>query len=134
MVAFNEVQLQNLSMQAANGFQGASIEGMLNQYFGSTSLGNGINLSNVLAGIDSLEQIGSDNAQQQANGVQSLVSNIMSMISKLGTGEAAAAGSEVGKNTQNTNKTVTATEEQVAKFQSDFEGIQQNIETDKTLT
>lgn len=130
MVAFNEVQLQNLSMQAANGFQGASIEGMLNQYFGGTSLGNGINLSNVLAGIDSLEQIGNGDSQQQANGVQSLVNNIMGMIAKLGTGEATAAGSEVAKNTQNTNKTVTATEEQVAKFQSDFEGIQQNIETE----
>ena len=131
MVAFNEVQLQNLSMQTANGFRGASIEGMLNQYFGSTSCGNTSYLGNVLAGINSIEQIGSDDAQQQANGVQSLVNNIMSMISNLvGTGEASAAGSEVAKNTQNTNKTVTATEAQVTKLQSNFEGIQQNIETE----
>ena len=133
MVAFGEVQLQNLGAQAASGFQGVSVEGMLNQYFGSTDLGNGINLSNVLAGIDSIEQISSGDNKQQANGVQSLVNNVMSIISKFGTGEASAAGSEVSQNVQNTNTTVTASDEQVQKIQSSFASIQKGIEAQNQI-
>ena len=121
------IQLQNLGMQAMNG-QSIDMLGMVQQQFGNLSLGSGINLSNVLAGIDSLDQMGSSNPQQKASAMQSLLNNVMGIISKLGTGEASAASSEVSKNNKDAQQTASDAEQKAADLKTNFEAIQGKIE------
>ena len=112
-MAPNNLQLQNYALNYnPNVNVGDNMLSMMQSYTGGMDLGNGINLNSVWSCMGNLEQMGSDNPDQQANAVQSLVNNIMGMLSKLGDGEAAAASSEVNSNQNSANKTVSFTEKE----------------------
>ena len=134
-MAPNNLQLQNYALNYnPNVNVGDNMLSMMQSYTGGMDLGNGINLNSVWSCMGNLEQMGSDNPDQQANAVQSLVNNIMGMLSKLGDGEAAAASSEVNSNQNSANKTVSFTEKEKSSINEKLESNSSQIESEnKTL-
>ena len=91
----------------------------------SSTIGN-IPIGNFLNGTYSLAA--GENSEQRSAGVQSLAQGILKMLAKIGTGEAAAASSEVSKNGQAASELTTESEEQISELNEKFTSIQNSID------
>ena len=127
-MAPNQLQLQNLGLNYNPTDYAASVQSMLQSQFGNISLGSDINLGYALAGIQDIENMGSDNPQQQASAMQGLISKAMDIISKLGNGETAAASAEASKNAKAASDVKVDAETLKTEFNAESQRISEQID------
>ena len=129
MAPFRQIDTSSLSYGGTNI---SAYAGLAQQYgLGGLSLGNGLELGEFLNGTYSIDAIASEDPNQKAAGIQSLVSQAMSIVTKLlGTGEAAEAATEKAKEVADTTKSNTKAASLESTLKSAFEAISGKIDTE----
>ncbi len=122
----------NLQMQQLNltQLQGTSISSQISSQLGNLTIGSNGNfkIGDILAGINDIEAISSDNDQQRAAGIQSAINDVMSLLQKFVTnGETTAATTETAKNQSKSQKTAAEADNAKNELETGFSKIQTAI-------
>jgi len=109
------------------------ISPQLTSSLGGLTIGSNGNfkIGDILAGINDVQAITSDNDQQRANGIQNAINDVMSLIQKVVTNsETTAATTETAKEQAKSQKTVVEAEKTKSEFETEFSKIKTSIDAE----